>query len=36
MVSGLDRDEEDRPPDFWAYARIACHGHVQYLRCPGD
>ena len=34
MVSGLDRDEEDRPPDFWAYARIACRGHVQYLRCP--
>jgi len=24
--------DEARDPDLWAYARVACHGHVQYLR----
>ncbi len=23
-------------PDYWAYARIAGHGHVQYLRFPAE
>jgi alpha-mannosidase len=27
-----ERCEQGCEPDFWAFARIACHGQVQYLR----
>ena len=36
LPSGADPSAEGadqaRDPDLWAYARVACNGHVQYVR----